>query len=629
LADIIDNLLHQVVLVSEDDVTLAIAEALRFQSLALEGSAAAAIAAYHQVASQLSGRVLLLLTGQNVSPSVLARSLVQDVSSDTMRRKMGLRNVFNPADRYNAPHPGQNLETTPPESSASSTISSSTDDSAVVLDDEPYNNKPKGSCDLNNLVKNLVDRLLSSIAEHNQLDDHRRAFSAEMQLRHDPWCQSAADELSARVQTLAHELREDLRIANLPYWIAEERYRLLLQLQSAHGCLFERASPSYDQAMTEWFADTASQNSAMVNYDRYGALRLRRAEAMLLEAMRPQEKLDGGGLVLLLASSGMAAFQIVLHYIMERLEPTDTVLLPGYIYFEASEQLHSLSRNGAFKVQSCESYLARDLVAAAEACDARVVCIDPVANVAGLPTTDIREYARLVCSTPGWERRTVVIDGTMISGGLPVYDWFVGPHAPLVLYVESASKYAQLGLDVQMGGVVVVPTTIEADMRKIRRDVGAVMYSRGVSLLPLVDFDGYQSRLHEMTRNAEALRTALSAAISPELARVAFPTEWKAHGWRHGGVVVTLEFVEPGLNQREGLEACIGLMLSEAQQEQLPLTKGVSFGFSTSRVSASSSMAEGLDPFLRVSVGVEAQEIETLAEVVSRAVNSYASAFGR
>lgn len=374
LADIIDHQLAQVVLVSEDEVTLAMAEALRFQSLALEGSAAAAIAAYHQVSDSLSGKVLLLLTGANVIPSVLARALVQDVDNDSLRRRMGLRNIFDPAERYNAPE----------------TSSGNFEDNALALS------------------------------------------------------------------------------------------------------------------------------------------------------------------------------------------------------------------------------------------DSALVIDDADSNVAGLPTTNVREFAKIVSSTAGWESRIVVIDGTMVSGGLPVFDWFVGPHKPLVLYSESASKYAQLGLDIQMGGLVVLPTSIEAEMRKIRRDVGAVMYARGISLLPSLSFDLYQSRVLALSRNAETLCALLTAQIKATTATIAYPAQWKAHGWRHGGAVVTIDFVEKGLNNREGLDACIGLLLSHAQASSLPITKGVSFGFSTARVSASSSMAEGSDPFLRVSVGVERPHVSILASVISRAVNEYA-----
>jgi threonine dehydratase/cystathionine beta-lyase/cystathionine gamma-synthase len=609
LANIIDNQLDRVVLVSEDEVSLAIAEAMRFQSLSVEGSAAAAIAAYHQLSSTLSGKVLLLLTGGNVAPSVLARALVHNVGTQDMRRKMGLRNIFNPAERYSA------TETRARDTARHTTTVVSGSKHGLGVAYSPIK-----------IIEILLRRLLDSLEAHRLLDNHRREVSAELKLRNDLWCQDSAYDLSLRVKILAMDLQHDLAIGKLPYWIAEERYRLLLQMHSTSRCLFDRASPSYDQALTEWFADAASQNSAMVNYDRYGALQLRNAELMMLGALKPSETYDTS-LALLLTSSGMAAFQIVLHYILERLHSEDTVLLPPYIYFEASEQIISLSKTGAYKVSSATSYEAVDLVAAAEECNAKVVCIDPVANVAGLPTTDVREFARLVSSTPGWESRIVLIDGTMVSGGLPVFDWFVGRHAPLVLYSESASKYTQLGLDIQMGGLVVFPMHIEADMRKIRRDVGAVMYGRGVSLLPSLDYDVYQSRVSILGDNAAAFCDLLATRIDPGLASVAYPKQWSAYGWRHGGAVVTLDFVKRGLNQREALEACIGLILSESQARDFPITKGVSFGFSSARVSASSSMAEGVDPFLRISVGVEQEHVPLLVEVVARAIHIYAQTF--
>lgn len=178
-------------------MTLAIAEALRFQSLALEGSAAAAIAAYHQVSDSLSGKVLLLLTGANVSPSVIARALVQDVDNDSLRRRMGLRNIFNPAERYNAPEISSgNCEDK----------ALALSDSAVVIDDADW---PEAAVCPSTLVETLVQRLIDGLETYRTLDDHRRELSRELHLRNDLWCQSAADALFSHVKALAGELQAD------------------------------------------------------------------------------------------------------------------------------------------------------------------------------------------------------------------------------------------------------------------------------------------------------------------------------------------------------------------------------------------------------------------------------------
>jgi threonine dehydratase len=91
--------------------------------------------------------------------------------------------------------------------------------------------------------------------------------------------------------------------------------------------------------------------------------------------------------------------------------------------------------------------------------------------------------------------------------------------------------------------------------------------------------------------------------------------------------VVTIEFTEQGLNNREGLDACIELVLSDARAEGVPITKGVSSGFSTSRISASSSMAEGSAPFWRISLGIERAHIAPLAIALARALRSYLETF--
>ncbi|CAK3772473.1 pyridoxal-5 -phosphate-dependent beta subunit [Lecanosticta acicola] len=605
LAGVLDALIKHTIAVSEEQVMAAVAEALRFQSLLLEGSAAASIAGLHQMSSGISGRVLLLFTGQNIAPTSIARALVQNIDDSDMRRRAGLSNIFNPANRHNGTGPGNLLDAA--NGSVGKDVTTSEQESGLQI------------------THSLIDRLLQKVDKHAEIVAQHRALVVQLALRRDPWCESIGDDSLSQVRTLASALKTDVEQGRVSVWVAEERYRLILQLYSTACSLFERASPSYDQALTDWFGDAAHQNSAMVNYDRYGAIQLRDAERMLLDTLRPSERQDVN-LSLMLTSSGMAAYQVFQHYLMQRLHQSDTVLLSPYIYFEAMEQLQSFARAGSFQLHQCSSYDVEVIASEAESRDARVVFLDPVANVVGLPISDIKRFAQLVSSREGWEKRTVVIDGTMVSGGLRVFDWFDGPHAPQVLYSESASKYTQLGLDLQMAGVVVFRSNLEADMWKIRRDLGAVMYSRGIHLLPQLDFALYQRRMTLVSENAMTLVRLVSAGFSSSEATIAYPP-WKALGWRHGGAVVTIEFTEQGLNNREGLDACIELVLSNAKNEGVPITKGVSFGFSTSRISASSSMAEGSAPFLRVSVGAERCHVAPLAVALERSLRTYLDEF--
>jgi hypothetical protein len=62
------------------------------------------------------------------------------------------------------------------------------------------------------------------------------------------------------------------------HWAAEERFRILIQLQATLGSLFERASAATDQSQRDWFFDTESQHANACNYDRYGSPNLRNLE---------------------------------------------------------------------------------------------------------------------------------------------------------------------------------------------------------------------------------------------------------------------------------------------------------------------------------------------------------------
>ena len=90
-------------------------------------------------------------------------------------------------------------------------------------------------------------------------------------------------------------------------------------------------------------------------------------------------------------------------------------------------------------------------------------------------------------------------------------------------------------------------------------------------------------------------------------------------GWSHGGGIVAVTFEEKGVNNRPCLDYLISLILEESKKEDIPFTKGVSFGFSGIRVSAASAMAQDRPPFLRFSIGEESKkEMERICSVVKR-----------
>ncbi|KAK2038745.1 tryptophan synthase beta subunit-like PLP-dependent enzyme [Colletotrichum somersetense] len=601
-ADILDSQIDKVLEVSEDAVLAGIALSLRYQSLLVEGSSAAAISAITHpdcLLKGLTGKTLVLLTGGNLSSNTVACALVAQVSDPIARQQLGLRNITNPSNRNGA------------------------------LDKLAREAPVTGLLTSRGRATELCDGLNERVATLHDLVNQRSQLSRQLKLDVDVFSENMLGDMVLRVQRMVVEFRDALDRQQEPLWVLEERYRTLIVCFAAAESMGERASASNDQAKRQWFFRTTAQHQSSCNYDRYGAETLRAAELMFLRSTMPSSTESGKEtrlpVTLLMASSGMAAFQIVWQYVMHQLRPGDRVTLPPYIYFEAMEQI--LAMNKMINVDFAPTFESDEIIRTAEATGARVVFVDPVANVVGLPCTDIRAFFDKVKQRAGWKDRIVVIDGTMISGGLSVFDWASNNDGgPTVLYHESASKYAQLGLDIQMAGFCVAPSRLDEALRKIRRDTGGVLPRHGVACLPSLTPEIYQSRLQMLTWNAELLYRGLDERVS-HVAKVAYPESWRELGWRHGGALVTVEFLDTGLNNREGLEACIDLVLQNSTNVGLPITKGVSFGFSTSRISASSSMAENTDPFLRISVGVDEKEVPLLTEVVAQAIICYVDEF--
>jgi len=597
-ADVLDSTIHSVVQVSESDTAAAISHALRLQSLLIEGSAATTIAALisKSLTTPLQGRILLLLTGGNISSSAVAKSLVTSVANPKLRQDLGLRHIISSVERHGSVYFKLNEQ-------------------SRVLNNQIL---------VQEMWMTMCSRLEDSVNSLKEKFDRKQILGHQLKLQTDDWTVSFFCSFHQKLRGLCHEFFEELQTQNKTVtknWVLEERFRVLLQLYATLSVLFDRASSSTDQSNRDWFFDPEAQHASNCNYDRYGSPELRKIEQRFIMTL---ELCDQKPVELLLTSSGMAAYQVIQHYLLQQLGAHGVIVLSPYIYFEALEQLEALKH---ISLIHASSFHADDIIKTAERNSADVVFLDPIANTVELSVTDIRYFARTVSTRPGWSDRVVILDGTMESGGMNVFDWFEGPHSPTVLYYESASKYLQLGLDLQMGGLLVYPSRLDNIMRTIRRNTGAIMYSRNAATLPPIDRSIHQTRMLQLTLNAEQLCLSLIPRVS-SIAEVRFPHEWRDFGWRHGGAVVTVRFLRDGMNNKEGLEACTELILRAAEALEVPMTKGVSFGFSTTRLSSASSMAKDMDPFLRFSVGMDIENMKLLADSIIAGVQDYDAIFG-
>ena len=487
----------------------------------------------------------------------------------------------------------------------------------------------------------LLSRLKEATTTIKRRYDERANIEKQINARVDDWCNGIFLHELARLEHLTAELEMQLAITKttsshdqqkqtpsalapflLTPWQMEERYRALVQLQSFVGSFYERASPAYDQSKTVWWFDPSYHQSDGLNYDRYGAADVREREAELLQALAlGNERLP---LKLLLTSSGVAAFTVLQQFVMSKVVTAgDTIVISPYLYFECFDQLRLLNH---VQVVNADSFAAEDIVAAAEKHNAKAIYLDPMANTIGLETTDIRRFSQLTSGREGWSDRYLIIDGTLVSGGMPVYDWFDGPQHPTILYYESAHKYIQMGMDIVMCGLLVYPEPLHETLGLIRQVTGTTLYSRQANVLPPIDLQVHQSRMHRLTTNAEKLYHLLDRQSSiSALGAFNFTVNWRKMGWSHGGNVVTIRLLGGGehMNKRPSLDMFTSLVLRAAEEENVGMTKGGGLGFSVTRIWPSTPFIHNEDPYMRISVGVDPDEVEPVARAIVKGLERH------
>jgi threonine dehydratase/cystathionine beta-lyase/cystathionine gamma-synthase len=425
----------------------------------------------------------------------------------------------------------------------------------------------------------------------------------------------------SRIRTTLVRLNE-INGQELSHSSASHRYRLMLQEYAFLRNSLAWCSASNDQSGCIMFFDPQENGSSAVNYDRYGSMLLREVEINLLKSLG----FDSTQNDLLLVSSGQAAYTVIESFLLEHVfKPGTKVVTSPYIYFEALEQLERLQHIELIRSSSWELDALVTLIARS---NASVIFLDPLANLGDMNTLDLKVLASKM-ARHDWRHKWLVIDGTMVSGGIDVFDVFSSEKHPTVLYYESGSKYLQFGLDMQMAGVVVTTKAHIASLATHRRNTGGVMYQAAVTKFPEYDRQMYLSRMRLLSRNAQMFTQGLQGN-DYLMARtdLAYPWNWCELGWQHGGGVVAISMKAPGLNNRACLDGFIGLLLQRCRENHIPMTKGVSFGFSITRVSAAAAMADNMPPFLRFSIGEEStQHMQKLVNVVVLTLSDFLSDF--
>lgn len=244
-SNILNHIIESVIAVTGDEILQAIGTLIRLESLLVEGAAAIGLAAIPKLDASVTGPILLLLTGGNVAATEVARALVANVSEPHLRRQLGLHNTTPPLERGGRNH--------------------------VVDLKEHEERLGYGVDSLVEVWQKLADRLQDSVRSLEIESTRKQRLSTQIGLESDMVIQCEFDTILASLKDQSDEFFELAHIRPTPpYWIVEERYRVLLQCLSTLHRLFDRTSAANDQARREWFFNVECQSVTTVNYTRYG-----------------------------------------------------------------------------------------------------------------------------------------------------------------------------------------------------------------------------------------------------------------------------------------------------------------------------------------------------------------------
>lgn len=404
-----------------------------------------------------------------------------------------------------------------------------------------------------------------------------------------------------------------------------QKYRALLHIAMSASMVLDWRSASYKQSLDTMFFGLESQDNPGVNYNRYESGIVSFVEKNMTQVL----DFDPVKTTLYITSSGMAAYTLLESYLIRYvLIPGDTVLLPHYIYFESDEQISKVS---GIQIERSTSLRGDDLIRVIQEKSPKVVFLDPLTNTDDLRMTDVEAVIGKVSELVLENDLYFVVDGSMMSGEFNPFSALNNNPRVKVLYYDSCSKYMQLGLDMAMGGLVVVPVELASIFDRLRRNTGTIMYDSEATVFPIYSRETHQRRMKRFSRNAALVGRMISedvqvsAEVKPIFPLLETHLDYDlARRFNSVGGVITFKFESPELNGRDALNRFIELALTVAKDYQISLTKGVSFGFSIPRISAAAAMAETIQPFLRLSVGDRSyQETQLLATALVESFRGY------
>lgn len=599
------KVVDEVVLVSEEQIAAATLALLFHESQLVEPSGAVGLAALmgNVIKLDSKNKIGILFTGNNVSTGNLHKILSYPFTDS---RLFDFINVHGVKAKYQNPLRGADFSTSIKQ--VNGTNKESSLDKNQKFDEEQDRQYWSGRY---KHIQELVIKLKKHSKEYQEYCNLEKINLDNFALK------SLENSLERIEKTLADsnntKILSDLSPSDYNRNITEhtQRYRALLHELLSASLVLDWRSASYGQSWDTMFFHVDSQGNPGVNYNRYESNQLAKVEKTLANILCVNLEQS----TLLATSSGMSAYSLIESYLLrEVLKPGAKIYIPHYIYFETEEQISCLCH---VQVTRTETHEPDTIVNHVLTEKPKVLFLDPLTNTVDLRMTDIELILKKIAQSIK-ETLYIVIDGTMLSGQVDISKLAEISSKIKIFYYDSCSKYLQLGLDIAMGGLVIVPIETQASFDRLRRNTGTIMYDAAANIFPIYDRQTHQNRMMRFSRNARIIGELIEADLElkgkliphfPGL--VSHQDNHIAKRYESVGGLITFSFTDPLLNQRDSLNSFIEIALKVAKEQKVSLTKGVSFGFSLPRISAASAMAENSPPFLRLSAG-DRSYIETV-----------------
>lgn len=398
--------------------------------------------------------------------------------------------------------------------------------------------------------------------------------------------------------------------------------RSRLALWGGLGVASDWNSPSIDHSVIS----NAGRESGSISPFLDDYKRDRHAPAAAYERSWLREYVDAPSkdhLRVLVTSCGMSAFTTVAHLLRLEKHVSGPLLIGRGSYHECRDLLRSgIAGREIIEVDEGD----RDgIMSAVRRHSPSGIYLDSAGNNPEMTFPDLEGLLHLLAGA--MDGGTVVVDNT--GRAVTFQPWHLAAPRLRMIVFESATKYAQLGLDRTPAGVIVCSSADGTILDALREHLGTNITDTGVGQLLSPDRALMERRLGRIDRNAAVLAAALWIHVEqaglplvvhhPSLPD--HPAYGTAKALRFRGGSLSIELA-PTIDDHRARARLIELIIEEARARNLPLVHGTSFGFDITRVYLTAAHAESGTPFVRISAGTEhALQVVALGRVLRGAIS--------